>query len=154
MSARSPRPVPAPSRAAPPLGRRAAAADLAARLVVAGIFAQTLYFKFTWAPETRAIFAELGGRPAATAAGLAELVAAVLVLIPATAVGGAALALGVMAGAIGSHLFVIGTEVVVDGQGDGGLLFGLALLVAGSAIAILVLRRRELAGLVARARGG
>ena len=53
-----------------------------------------------------------------------ELVAAILLLVPATTTVGAVLALAVMAGAIGSHLTVLGIEIM----GDGGLLFGLALI--------------------------
>ncbi len=64
----------------------------------------------------------------------------VLLLVPSTAAIGAALALGVISGAVVSHLTKLGIEV----QGDGGLLFALALVVlVGSAI-VLWLRRREL----------
>jgi uncharacterized membrane protein YphA (DoxX/SURF4 family) len=63
--------------------------------------------------------------------GVAELVAAVLILWPRFTAWGAALALGIMAGAIGAHLGPLGLEV----QGDGGYLFALALVVfLGSAI--------------------
>ena len=53
---------------------------------------------------------------------------------------GAVLALGVIVGAILSHLTVLGIEV----QGDGGLLFFLALAVFIASAAILVLRRGEI----------
>ena len=69
-----------------------------------------------------------------------ELVAAILLLVPATTTVGAVLALAVMAGAIGSHLTVLGIEIM----GDGGLLFGLALIVFVFSAAILVLRRSEI----------
>src|SRR5262245_175833 len=94
------------------------------RLVVAGILLQTLYFKFTGAPESKYIFETLGAEPwGRIASGVVELIASILLLLPATAGIGAVLALGVMAGAIVSHLTKLGIEV----QGDGGLLFGLAL---------------------------
>jgi hypothetical protein len=72
--------------------------------------------------------------------GVAELIAAVLLLVPSTVPAGAALAMGLMAGAIGSHLTVLGIEV----KGDGGLLFGLALAVFTSAAVVLFLRRTEI----------
>jgi hypothetical protein len=113
-----------------------------------------LFFKFTYAPETRTIFAQLGGRPAATVVGIAELVCAVLLLWPRGAVFGALATLGVMAGAIGTHLFVIGIEVVdpTTGRGDGGLLFGLALAVTLLAATVVALRRTELVAALRRFR--
>jgi putative oxidoreductase len=104
----------------------------ALRLVVAAILAQTLYFKFTGAPESVHIFQTLGVEPwGRLASGAAELVAAALLLIPRTAVWGAVLSLGIISGAILSHLTLLGIEI----QGDGGLLFGLAVAVfVGSAV--------------------
>ena len=101
------------------------------RIVVAAILLQTLYFKFTAAPESVYIFQTLGMEPwGRIGSGIAELIAAVLILIPRTAGTGAVLALGVISGAIVSHLTKLGIEV----QGDGGTLFYLALVVfAGSA---------------------
>jgi len=133
-------------------GRLASLASWACQIVTAAILAQTLFFKFTWAPETQVIFARIGGRPAATLVGVMELVCAVLLLVPRTAVFGALLSLGVIAGAIGTHLFVIGIQVVdpATGRGDGGLLFGLAVAVAVLSLGILALRRHELAELVRR----
>lgn len=111
------------------------------QLAVAAILAQTLYFKFTAAPESVYIFSTLGLEPAGRiGSGIAEAVAVVLLLVPATAAVGALLALGVISGALASHLTRLGIEV----QGDGGLLFGLACVVfAGSAV-VLWLRRSEL----------
>ena len=67
------------------------------------------------------------------------LIAAILILIPATTWLGAALALAVMLGAIFTHLKVLGI-VVMD---DGGLLFGLALAVAACSVVLLFLQRRR-----------
>ncbi len=98
----------------------------ALRLVAAGILLQTLFFKFTGAEESKFIFSQLGVEPVGRiGSGVAELVAAILILIPKTTGWGALISLGVMAGAIFSHLFILGIEV----QGDGGLLFGLAAVV-------------------------
>jgi uncharacterized membrane protein YphA (DoxX/SURF4 family) len=127
-------------------GLAARVAVWAAQVVVAVVLAQTLFFKFTYAPETQVIFADRGGRPAATAVGIVELLCVVLLLIPRTAVFGAALALLVISGAIVTHLTSLGIQVVdpATGQGDGGLLFGLAVVVAVGSALVLVVRRREL----------
>jgi|SRR5215203_1269761 len=108
------------------------------QLLVAGILLQTLFFKFTGAPESVYIFTTVGAEPwGRIGSGLLELCAALLLLVPGFAAYGAILAMGLMAGAIGSHLTVLGIEV----QGDGGLLFGLAVTCfAGSAI-VLAIRR-------------
>ncbi len=116
------------------------------RLMVAAILFQTLFFKFTAAPESVQIFTKLGIEPwGRIASGIAELVAVILLLIPSTAAYGALLSLAVISGAIVSHLTKLGIAVTnSDGTSDGGLLFGLALVVfAGSAIALFI-HRREL----------
>jgi hypothetical protein len=111
------------------------------QLAVAGILLQTLFFKFTGATESVYIFSTLGVEPwGRIGSGVVELIASILLLVPATSTLGAGLALAVMAGAIGSHLTVLGIEV----QGDGGLLFGLAVAVFAASAAILVLRRDEI----------
>lgn len=114
--------------------------SLVLRLVVAAILLQTLFFKFTGAPESVYIFQTLGAEPwGRIASGVAELVIAVLLLWPPTVAWGAFGALGVISGAILAHLTQLGIEI----QGDGGLLFYLALAVfAGSAV-LLWLHRRE-----------
>jgi hypothetical protein len=71
---------------------------------------------------------------------VAELIAAAMLLAPATAPTGAILAMGIMAGAIASHLTVLGIEV----KGDGGLLFGLAIAVFVSSAGVLLIRRGEI----------
>jgi uncharacterized membrane protein YphA (DoxX/SURF4 family) len=111
------------------------------QLLVAGILLQTLFFKFTGAAESVYIFSTLGVEPwGRILSGIVELVAAILLLVPATTTVGAVLALAVMAGAIGSHLTVLGIEIM----GDGGLLFALALTVFGASAVLLVIRRREI----------
>jgi hypothetical protein len=123
-----------------------------AQVAVALIYVQTLFFKFTYAPETQVIFAKLGGRPAATAVGVAELACVVLLLVPRLAGLGAVLSLATIAGAIATHLFVIGVAVVdsATGESDGGLLFGLALAVALGSAVVLACRWSELLALVRR----
>lgn len=108
------------------LSRPAAAASWVLQLLVAGILFQTLFFKFTGAPESVYIFTTLGAEPwGRIGSGIAELIASGLLLWTGTAGFGGVLAMGLMAGAIGSHLTRLGIEV----QGDGGLLFALACLV-------------------------
>lgn len=132
-----------------PLSRRLALVSWIAQLSVAGILAQTLFFKFTAAPESVYIFSTLGMEPwGRWASGCAELVAAVLLLNWRTAAPGALLGIGVISGALLSHLTKLGIEV----QGDGGLLFALAIAVFAGCSVILVLRRRTLFGLVSRTR--
>jgi hypothetical protein len=100
--------------------------DFILRLIIAGILAQTLFFKFTGAAESRYIFQTLGAEPwGRIGSGVVELIAVVLILMPRTAGLGALLSLGVISGALMSHLTKLGIEV----QGDGGLLFYLALTV-------------------------
>lgn len=96
------------------------------RLTVAGILLQTLFFKFTGAPESVFIFETLGAEPyGRIGSGVAELIAAVLILAPSTVALGALLSLGVISGAIVTHLTILGLEIM----GDGGVLFGLAVIV-------------------------
>lgn len=110
-------------------------------LIAAIILLQTLFFKFSGAPESVYIFRTLGMEPVGrVGSGVAELVAAILLLWPGRSWLGALLALGVMAGAIMSHLSVLGIEV----QGDGGLLFMLALTVALLSAFILFREREQL----------
>jgi len=111
------------------------------RITAAVILAQTLFFKFTAAPESVYIFDKVGlGAPGRIGSGIAELIAAILLLIPGTVWLGAALALGVMGGAIMSHLTVLGIVVM----NDHGLLFGLALTVALCSAILLLIHRRSI----------
>ena len=120
------------------------------RLVAAGILLQTLFFKFTGAPESVYIFNTLGIEPwGRILSGVAELVASILLLIPATQIFGAIFAIMVMSGAILSHLFFLGIVV----QNDGGLLFSLASVVMVASFGIIFLQREKLLVLINRARG-
>ena len=111
------------------------------RLVAAFIMLQTLYFKFTGAPESIYIFETVGLEPFGRyASGVAELIASILLLIPRTTWLGAVIALGVIGGAIMSHLTVLGIEVM----DDGGTLFGLAIAVFVSSAILLFLNRGDI----------
>src|SRR5947199_5347045 len=90
------------------------------RITAAIILLQTLFFKFTAAPESVYIFTKVGAEPwGRIGSGVIELIAAILILTPRFTWLGSLLAMGVMAGALVSHLTVLGIEV----QGDKGLLF-------------------------------
>lgn len=135
-------------------------------LFISFVFIQSLFFKFTGAPETIHIFSTLDAWAAsltgisglftppgpfnAYVIGTLELIASVLllvglftarkVLIPL----GALLALGIISGAIFFHLF---TPLGVEVQGDGGTLFIMACLVWLSAAGLLVLHKDKLCNL-------
>ncbi|MDX2095794.1 MAG: hypothetical protein SFW64_07655 [Alphaproteobacteria bacterium] len=125
-------------------------------LYIALVFVQSLFFKFSGAPETQFIFATLdawaaglgfpglfapGGIFAAKVIASAELVAALLLLISLPTrrvilrVAGAALALGIISGAIFFHLF---TPLGINVADDGGTLFVMATGVWLSAAALLL----------------
>ena len=113
----------------------------ALRITPAVILLQTLFFKFTAAPESIYIFTKVGAEPGGRiGSGVVELIAAILILTPRFTWLGSLLALSVMAGAILSHLTVLGIEV----QGDKGLLFALALIVFVCSTANLLLHRSEI----------
>lgn len=117
------------------------------RLTAAGILLQTLFFKFTGAPESVYIFTSVGAEPwGRIGSGVVELIAAILLLWPRYTWLGALLAAGVMAGAIVSHLTILGIEV----QNDGGLLFALAVIVLLASAALLYLERTQIPVIGAR----
>jgi putative oxidoreductase len=123
------------------LPRFQAVASWVLQLTVAGILLQTLFFKFTGAEESVYIFTAVHAEPwGRVGSGVVELLASILLFVPATVALGAILTLGTMTGAILTHLTVLGIVV----KGDGGLLFGLALTAfTGSAI-ILFIRRAQI----------
>ncbi|MCI0658376.1 MAG: DoxX family protein, partial [Acidobacteria bacterium] len=93
------------------------------QVVAAAILGQTLYFKFTAAPESVYIFSKLGLEPwGRLGSGVAEIIAVVLLLTPRFAWAGSLLAIGVISGSLMAHLTKLGIEV----QGDRGLLFFMA----------------------------
>lgn len=130
------------------------------------IFLDSLRFKFTDAPETQTIFGLLDGWAASLGApglfahtglfsqyviGSAELAASAMLLLGIVPllrrfqVLGAAIALAVITGAISFHLF---TPLGIDPNKDGGGLFMAAVGIWFSAVALLIIRRRELGSLL------
>jgi hypothetical protein len=121
-----------------PLNRRANLVSWTCQILAAAILGQTLFFKFTGAPESVYIFSALGVEPwGRYGTGALELVAVILLLRPRTAAAGAVLGMGLMAGAIMGHLTTLGLEV----YGDGGLLFGLAVTTLIACATVAWLRR-------------
>ncbi len=116
-------------------------------ILVAIILLQTLYFKFTGAPESVFLFTQLGIEPwGRIGTGVFELIASLLILIPSTRIYGAILGAGLMTGAIASHLFVIG----ITSAGDGGLLFVLACVVFASCLSLIWILRSQLQSIMQR----
>lgn len=127
------------------LGRAQTIVSWACRIVAAAIMLETLYFKFTGAPESVYIFSKMNleswwryGQ------GIWELVASILLLMPRTVWAGGILTLGAIGAAIVSHITVLGIAI----QGDGGLLFGMACTTFLAGIIVTFLHRREIPGYV------
>jgi putative oxidoreductase len=117
------------------------------RIAAAGILLQTLYFKFTGAPESVELFTKLGVEPwGRIATGVIELIASILLLLPSTVFIGALLGIGLMGGAILSHFTVIG----IASKGDGGQLFMLAIIVMACSITIMLLHKQQGIALINR----
>lgn len=129
-------------------------------IYIAFVFIQSLFFKFSGAPETVHIFSTLDVWAASTLGieglflppgifnayviGSAELVASILLLIglfkniSLLRFIGALLAMGIMTGAIFFHLF---TPLGINVQGDGGVLFYMACGVWVSALILMILNK-------------
>ena len=111
------------------------------KLICSIILLQTLYFKFTGAEESVYIFTTVGMEPVRRiGSGIAELIAAILLLTRRWDWLGAFIAIGTMSGAIFFHLTKLGIEV----KGDGGYLFALALVVFIISAVVLFVRRAEI----------
>jgi hypothetical protein len=112
------------------------------RGIPAAILLQTLFFKFSGARESVYIFSALGAEPwGRIGSGVVELAAAALLLVPPTAVYGAALAVATMGVAILSHLTRLG--IALPAIDDHGELFALAVVVFACSAAVLMLHRAE-----------
>ena len=112
------------------------------RVLTAFILLQTLFFKFTGAPESVYIFSTLGIEPwGRIGSGVAELIASLLLLYPRTVIIGAAMSLGVITIAILSHLTKLGIRLTA--VGDNGELFSLAVAVFFCSLGVLWIHRNE-----------
>ncbi|GAA3589016.1 DoxX family protein [Flavivirga amylovorans] len=114
---------------------------LALRIIVAIILIQTLRFKFTAHPDSVYIFSQVNLEPyGRIGIGIVELIAGILLLIPKTVWMGASLTLGVISGAILMHLTQLGIEV----NNDGGILFVTAIVTFVLSAVILYVHRNDI----------
>ncbi len=114
-------------------------------LVAAAIMLETLFFKFTAAPESVYIFKKMGTEPwMRWAQGIWELLASIGLLWPRLRWAGGVLTTGAMSAAILSHMTWLGYSV----QGDYGLLFGMALVTFGCGVAVMLTYRHHIPGYV------
>lgn len=134
-------------------------------IYIAFVFVQSLFFKYTNSPETQHIFSVLDAWAAglgfeglflppgifnAYVIGTAELIASILLLAgffmkrPLLSVIGAALAFDIISGAIFFHL---ATPLGINVQGDGGVLFSMAVGVWLSSVALLILYKDTILGI-------
>ncbi len=114
---------------------------LVLRIIIAIILVQTLYFKFTAHPDSVYIFSKVGLEPfGRISIGVLELISAILILIPRTIWLGALLTSGLMSGAIIMHLTQLGIEI----NNDGGILFYMALVVFFLSLFTLINQRKNI----------
>ncbi len=110
-----------------------------AQIAIAVILGQTLFFKFTDAPETVELFSQLGMGPFGyKLIGGLELIACVLILTRPSIIWGAILSWGLMSGAIMAHLTKIGFS------GDYRALGVMAIIAWLLSCLVIYLRRKEL----------
>jgi uncharacterized membrane protein YphA (DoxX/SURF4 family) len=131
-------------------------------LYIVFVFVQSLFFKFSGSIETVIIFdtisdwmesidvlspiAPLFNDYGGYAIGSAELLASLLIIIPALRFFGAILALSVMSGAIFFHLFTpLGVDRAIDmaGNTDGGVLFYMACGVWVSSLILIIMGQQK-----------
>lgn len=112
-----------------------------AQIVAAIILGQTLFFKFSGAEESVALFTKLGVEPFGRyGAGVMELITVILLLNARWAWIGAILGIGTMSGAILAHLTVLG----IESSGDGGYLFFLALVTLTCCLTVAYIRKSDI----------
>lgn len=110
------------------------------RILAAVILLQTLYFKFTADPQSVELFTTLGMEPwGRIGTGIAELVAALLLLIPRSTLLGALMGLGLMSGAIFFHL----TKLGINFGGD-VILFAYAVITFCCCLALIIIHRKNI----------
>ena len=103
----------------------------ALRIVPAVILLQTLFFKFTAAPESVDLFTQLGAEPfGRIGSGVIELIVAVLLLILRTSFYGAVYTVVVMLGALGAHATKLG---FAGDMGSLAIMAGITLILAAFA---------------------
>ena len=110
------------------------------RIIAAVILLQTLYFKFTAQPESVELFTKLGMEPwGRIGTGIAELITAILLLIPRTTLLGAVMGVGLMSGAIFFHL----TKLGINFGGD-AILFSYAVITFVCCSCLILIFRKNI----------
>jgi len=110
------------------------------RALIAVIFLQTLFYKFTGHPDSVYIFSKMGLEPYGRwGLGFAELIVAILLMMNRYLWLSILASIAIIAGAIFSHLLVIGVNI----HGDHGKLFSLALIVLIASVVLLLIHRKE-----------
>lgn len=114
-------------------------------IIIALLILQTLFYKFTAAPESVYIFEKIGlGAVGRIGIGIIELITAVLLVNKKTSLIGAILSVGVISAAIFFHLTILGIEVM----NDKGLLFYMAIAVFVLSVLILMINKKEVVVLI------
>jgi len=112
-------------------------------LVAAVVMIETLFFKFTAAPESVYIFKRMGTEPwMRCVQGIWELLASICLLWPRLKWAGGILTTGAMTAAILSHVTWLGYSV----QGDHGLLFGMAWVTLACGATVMWMYRHHIPG--------
>jgi hypothetical protein len=113
----------------------------ACQLIAAGIMIETLFFKFTAAPESVYIFKRMGTEPWwRWGQGIWELLASICLLVVPLRWAGGILTTGAMLAAILSHMTWLGFSI----QGDHGLLFGMAVVTFICGFTVMILHRHSI----------
>jgi hypothetical protein len=113
------------------------------KIVAVVIMLQTLFFKFSAADQSVALFTKLAGEHEAylrVGTGVVELIASILLFIPKYIWLGALITIGVMSGAIMGHL----TKLGISHNNDNGLLFGSAIFIFLTGIILFYKERKSI----------
>lgn len=111
------------------------------RLIIAALLIQTLYFKFSAHPDSVYIFTKVGMEPyGRIGIGVLELISALLILNKNTIWVGALLSSGIISGAVIMHLTDLGIEI----NNDGGMLFYIALLLLLLSLFVFIKERKNI----------
>ena len=112
------------------------------KLIIAVIFIQSLFYKFSGHEQAIHIFSTLGIEPwGRIGIGIAELIIELLLFVPKTSVLAVVGSIGLMAGAVFSHLTTpLGVVVKWNGNSDNGVLFGMAVAVLCCSLVLLLIR--------------
>lgn len=115
--------------------------------VIAIIFLQTLFYKFTGHPDSVYIFSQLHAEPYGRwMLGVVELIVAIGLFVPRFSLMSVVTSFLVINGAIFSHLLVLGWNV----GNDHGKLFLLAVIVWVFSLILIVLNKKEIKRMIAQ----